>query len=505
MSSHDTDVFRDAMESDKDGYACVETSVKANDVFVVSSEKQTDSIREKPCAKPRCKKRRVSSSKGISTSSESVEDGECTKSDGEHEDGEVSEVEENTEETKTVPKDACIANSEQYFLRELRKMKADVEKIKSDKNSFDLRVKSIVKEVVAEEKGKWMKEVVDLVQNELKYVNNIEGQVYDITKTLKEVVGDKRDPTSRLTENRVSDEVLERMESVESQVIDLEARGRRNNLIIHGLDEEDGEDCRNVVNDFIHRGCHLDERVVIERVHRIGKRRTRTSRPTARPMIVKFLDYQEKQMVKAGAKHIPKGMYMTDDFPHAVRQARKELAGELAEAWKKGLDSYIRYPAVLVVGGIVKRTVQPVSELNTRNMHTERDSRADHSKNSYVARQNNNNNVNTESDPASDQNIPHVPWSTAGSRGKHRDIPERQYGDRHNTRDHFGRRAGRPGNQRGGQREGQRGDRDEQRDPDRPIPGQHRHFGGSGNTTGGFRRGAQVQEDQNRGRRDYRR
>ena len=349
-----------------------DTNVNVIDVFGDTS-KQTDSIREKPCAKPRCKKRRVSSSKGTSTSSESVEDGECTKSDGEHEDGEVSEVEENTEETKTVSKDACITNSEQYFLRELRKMKADVEKIKSDNNSFDLRVKSIVKEVIAEEKGKWMKEVVELVQSELKYLNNIEGQVYDITKTLEEVVGDKRDPTSRLTENRVSDEVLERMESVESQVIDLEARGRRNNLIIHGLDEEEGEDCRHVVNDFIHRGCRVDERVVIERVHRIGKRRTRTARPTARPMIVKFLDYQEKQMVKAGAKHLPKGVYMTDDFPYAVRQARKELAGDLADAWKQGLDSYIRYPAVLVVGGVVKRTVQPVSELDTRNRHTERE------------------------------------------------------------------------------------------------------------------------------------
>ena len=372
----------------------VETSVKANDVFVVSSEKQTDSIREKPCAKPRCKKRRVSSSKGTSTSSESVEDGECTKSDGEHEDGEVSEVEENTEETKTVPKDVCITNSEQHLLREFRKMKADVEKMKTDNSSFGIRVKTIVKEVVAEVKGKWMKEVVELVQKELKFVNDIEGQVYDIEKSLKEVVEDKRYPTNRLSEDRVRDEVLERMEMVESQVIDLEARGRRNNLIIHGLEEADDEDCRHVVNDFIDRGCCVDERVVIERVHRIGKRRARATRP--RPMIVKFLDYQEKQMVKAGAKHLSKEMYMTDDFPYAVRQARKELAGELSEAWKKGMDAYIRYPAVLVIGGIVKRTVQPVSELDTRHVHTETDNRR--TGNNNTSRQNNINvnNVNTE-------------------------------------------------------------------------------------------------------------
>ena len=123
-----------------------------------------------------------------------------------------------------------------------------------------------------------MKEVVELVQKELKFVNDIERQVYDIEKTLKDVVEDKRYPTNRLSEDRVRDEVLERMEMVESQVIDLEARGRRNNLIIHGLEEADDEDCRHVVNDFIDRGCCVNERVVIERVHKIGKRRARATR-----------------------------------------------------------------------------------------------------------------------------------------------------------------------------------------------------------------------------------
>ena len=112
------------------------------DVFVDASDNETDSSREKPCAKPRCKKRRVSSSKDKSTSSESEKDGECTKSDREQEDGEVSGVEDTLEETVTVSKDVCITNSEQYFLREFRKMKADVEKMKTDNSSFGIRVKN---------------------------------------------------------------------------------------------------------------------------------------------------------------------------------------------------------------------------------------------------------------------------------------------------------------------------------------------------------------------------
>lgn len=396
----------------------IDLTIQTDDssVFVDVSEKQNDIRGDKPCPKPRRKRNRVLDSNDTSIGSEShvldtvatreeEEEGECEKSVEEREEGDV----EGQEETLCVSEGLCLMNTEQYLLRELNSLKTEIETLKSENNLFKTKVTTIVTEVVAEVKDRWMDEVVALVRNERKYVDEIQSSVLDMDRALKDAVS-SRQPSGQLQIDRVSEEVFDRVVMVESQVIDLEARSRRNNLIIHGLEEKDNEDCRDVVLDFIDRGCCVDQRVVMERVHRIGRKRTRTAKPYPRPMIVKFLDCQDKQLVKGGGKHLPKHIYMTDDFPLAVRQARKQLAGDLSDARRSSTDAYIRYPAVLVVDGVIQRTVDPVSEPANRYVHTDRDK---NNNNNYLRQQNNNINKNTN-DPTNDDTPQDdvTPWST---------------------------------------------------------------------------------------------
>ena len=67
-----------------------------------------------------------------------------------------------------------------------------------------------------------------------------------------------------------------RVDSLEFRVIDQEARGRRNNLLFHGVAEGHGEDCLKIARDII-RNCNLSGDVRIERAHRVPPLQTETS------------------------------------------------------------------------------------------------------------------------------------------------------------------------------------------------------------------------------------
>ena len=159
------------------------------------------------------------------------------------------------------------------------------------------------------------------------------------------------------------------MSSAENKLIDLECRSRRNNLIFHGVKESNGEDPMQIVHDIIHHECRIDDTVILERAHRLGKRRAWKNRP----IIVKFLDYNDKMFVKSKRFHLPQSLSISDDLPISVRQAQHELLDDLHEAKRQKKDAFIRFPATLVVDGKPVRTVELTAPQPRRPPPTEPD------------------------------------------------------------------------------------------------------------------------------------
>ena len=63
----------------------------------------------------------------------------------------------------------------------------------------------------------------------------------------------------------------DRLKLLEYKSIDIEARSRRNSLLLKGLAEERDENCRRKVLNFLERDLHMEELPTIERVHRLGR------------------------------------------------------------------------------------------------------------------------------------------------------------------------------------------------------------------------------------------
>ena len=73
--------------------------------------------------------------------------------------------------------------------------------------------------------------------------------------------------------------------------IDIEARSRRNNLIIRGITENRGENCRIIISEFLENRLDLyNTDVYITRVHRLGAR-IQGRNFNKRPIIVNFRDF----------------------------------------------------------------------------------------------------------------------------------------------------------------------------------------------------------------------
>ena len=145
------------------------------------------------------------------------------------------------------------------------------------------------------------------------------------------------------------------IEKMGEKIIDQEARGRRNNVVFHGVeekkDETDEETAKRIFKDI----CKIEGEVVYQRGHRIGS----IKHGKIRPFIILFLNYKDKEWVMSCKNNMPRGVYCVNDLPLEVRTARQQLQPALRDAHARGHKAHISYPARLVVDGIERHRVTP--------------------------------------------------------------------------------------------------------------------------------------------------
>lgn len=85
-------------------------------------------------------------------------------------------------------------------------------------------------------------------------------------------------------------------QNLETKANDLEFRGLRENLLFHGLQETQNEDCEAMIKQFIAEKLEITKEISIDRAHRLGRPTNRT-----RPIVVKFHSYKDRELIRTTA------------------------------------------------------------------------------------------------------------------------------------------------------------------------------------------------------------
>ena len=219
------------------------------------------------------------------------------------------------------------------------------------------------------------------IESVLTMIGQVSGDLATLLTKLNEhdskfqEVNDKLDKqNTELTSTKEHVKVVEnklkvtetRLRTLEGQMIDQEARSRRNNLLFFGVQEKEGEHCTAEVKNIIKNELKLNPAgMLIQRAHRLGGPKTKnaigqsTNRP--RPIIVNFLNYNDKEEIRAARHKLRRPLGISEDFPLPIKKARDSLVPELLELKNRGKKATILYPARLMSEGKIVRVEDPVN------------------------------------------------------------------------------------------------------------------------------------------------
>ena len=161
-----------------------------------------------------------------------------------------------------------------------------------------------------------------------------------------------------------------RIKVLEYKSIDLEARSRRKNLLFYGFGESRGESCVDTISEFLKSKMSIQEEIVIDRAHRLGKFKI----TTVRPIIVAFRDYASTERIMSATPTLSgSSIGVKRDFPPEITKARKELWPHYKHLKSQNPKSAVKiqFPAKLVMEGKTIRDMFPEWSdiINTPRVH----------------------------------------------------------------------------------------------------------------------------------------
>lgn len=194
----------------------------------------------------------------------------------------------------------------------------------------------------------------------------------EINQKMKEFSGDLQATTVRVMEmeQRITDteewngaagdallDVLEKQREIQAKLIDLDARSRRNNLRIYGIQEgSEGSNPVEFVAGLIKSELGLplmDMELGIQRCHRaLAPKSPRDAPP--RSLVLCFLEHRVKEQLftawkKKEVRFEGKRIYFDHDYPSEILKRRKAYVGILKKLKSKGIRFQTLHPAKLKV------------------------------------------------------------------------------------------------------------------------------------------------------------
>ena len=214
------------------------------------------------------------------------------------------------------------------------------------------------------------------IQVQTNKIEGIETKISELAE-LKGLVEELEKGQKKITQSvemlsRKCEELSTTVEQLSVKVDQLENQNRRNNVVIHGIAEEEGETWLNteaLVKENLQRliGVSLVEGE-IERAHRIG--RVGNGR---RPIIVKFLSFKTKSLVlERGRLLRGTGVGMSEDFSARVRGIRRRLLPVLKDAKERGHRATIRYDKLFIDGRLYQGPLIGREEMDAEDQSRKR-------------------------------------------------------------------------------------------------------------------------------------
>ena len=151
----------------------------------------------------------------------------------------------------------------------------------------------------------------------------------------------------------------EKLRSVREDILDLQARSMRDNLLFMGFPEcetvesRKNENCTKIIFDFCHDVLKIPdahESIKIERAHRLGK----FNRNKSRPIVVKFNHFPDKMSVKSRAyEHLKGSDYrVVEQLPKGIQDRRRILGESMKKARDAGKTASLSYDKLYIDGKV---------------------------------------------------------------------------------------------------------------------------------------------------------
>ncbi|CAB4036793.1 Hypothetical predicted protein, partial [Paramuricea clavata] len=169
------------------------------------------------------------------------------------------------------------------------------------------------------------------MEQELKQVKESLEYACAEVETLKKENAELKKSDSE-TKERLA-KVEEQNSTLNSRVIDLQARSMRDNLMFYNLPEREDENTNNLIHNLLQEqlGISNAKTIKIDRSHRIGRRTPGSRRPRA--IVAKFNFYPDKERILANARRLKgTGIAIYEQFPEEIVKLRKRLLPEMKKA-----------------------------------------------------------------------------------------------------------------------------------------------------------------------------
>lgn len=233
-------------------------------------------------------------------------------------------------------------------MNKLNDIEKQVKSMSLQFSKFENRVTSLETEVTQTNKR-----VVDLENS----------RAFD-SQTCEEVNSKCKDLDSKLkSELKQCDSLQNDLSEVKSdnirlseEMLDLQSRSMRDNLLFHGIkecetfDARRQENCADAIIQFCTDQLKLENasEIRIDRAHRLGK----FNAEKTRPIVVKLNFYPDKVKIKqkASAMLRESNQRVSDQFPREIQERRRILYPELKKALDQGKRAYLSYDKLYVDG-----------------------------------------------------------------------------------------------------------------------------------------------------------
>ncbi|KAK3093698.1 hypothetical protein FSP39_019012 [Pinctada imbricata] len=124
-------------------------------------------------------------------------------------------------------------------------------------------------------------------------------------------------------------------------LLDVQARGMRENLMFWGVPENPDENCTEIILNLCQNELKMErvkERVKIDRAHRSGKKMI-GQRAKPRPIVAKFHSYEVKEEIRSKSSLLSKtDIGISQQFPKEIYERRKALIPIMKREREKGRE-----------------------------------------------------------------------------------------------------------------------------------------------------------------------